>query len=105
MLLQPTPLAKHKEEEKVQTMTIELEDAIYQGQVSGGLPHGKGTKKWKDGTTYEGDFVNGKMEGTGVWCKNGNEYKGEFKNDMFNGRGVITYSNGETYEGEFKDGK
>ena len=47
-------------------MTIELKDATYQGQVSSGLAHGKGTKVWKDGTTYEGDFVNGKMEGTGV---------------------------------------
>ena len=55
---------------------IEFKDSIYEGQVKDGLPHGKGTKKWKDGTIYEGEFVEGMMEGTGERKKDGDEYKG-----------------------------
>ena len=41
------------------------------------FPHGKGSKKWKDGRTYEGDFTKGKREGTGVWVgNNGVRYSG-----------------------------
>ena len=57
-------------------MTIEMQDATYQGQVEDGLPHGKGIKKWKDGSTYNGDFVKGMMEGVGEWVKDGTKYRG-----------------------------
>ena len=57
-------------------MTIEMQDATYQGQVEDGLPHGKGIKKWKDGSTYNGDFVKGMMEGLGEWVKDGTKYRG-----------------------------
>ena len=56
--------------------TLQLEDATYEGQVLDGLPHGKGLKIWKNGKTYEGDFVKGMMEGIGVWKLNGLEYTG-----------------------------
>lgn len=31
------------------------------------LNQGKGKYVWLDGRTYEGDFVNGKMEGYGIF--------------------------------------
>ena len=86
---------KPKEEEKVnETKTLELEDASYEGQALDDLPHGKGTKKWKNGATYDGEFVKGIKEGTGEWKKNGQSYIGQFKNDKFNGRGVLRWPNG-----------
>ena len=38
---------------------------------------------WPDGGIYEGEFVNGKMEGKGIrnW-PNGNYYDGQFKNNL-----------------------
>ena len=76
-LLIPAPLEKQKEEEKICiTKIIEMEDANYEGQVKDGRPHGIGTKKWKDGTIYEGEFAKGVMEGTGEWKKNGDVYNG-----------------------------
>ncbi len=56
--------------------------------------------------TYEGEFVNDKMEGRGIktWIKNYRKYVGEFKNDEPNGYGTLTFQNGDIYEGEFKNG-
>ena len=72
LLPKPAPLEKTKNEEKfLITKTIEMEDASYEGQVQYGLPHGKGIKKYKDGSTYEGDFVKGMIKGTGEWKKDG----------------------------------
>jgi len=41
---------------------------------------------WTDGSKYEGQFVNGKMEGKGIktW-PNGNTYDGMFKNNLQHG--------------------
>ena len=73
----PVPPEKQKEEEKVcNTNTIVTDDATYEGQVKDGQPHGMGTKKWKNGTIYEGDFKKGLMEGKGEWKKNEEEYRG-----------------------------
>ena len=43
------------------------------------------------GSVYEGNFSNGKKEGTGVfrWA-NGDSYVGSFKNDLMEGKGVFT---------------
>lgn len=40
------------------------------------MKHGKGIFKWNDGKVYEGDFVKGKMEGTGVLSKGVELYEG-----------------------------
>lgn len=55
---------------------------------------------------YEGEFVNGKMQGKGVktWINNNRRYVGEFKNDEPNGYGTLTFFNGDVYEGEFRNG-
>lgn len=37
----------------------------YIGEFKDGLPHGKGTYRWKNGDFYEGNWVNGQREGNG----------------------------------------
>ena len=38
---------------------------LYIGEFKEGLPHGKGTYRWKNGDFYEGEWANGKKQGTG----------------------------------------
>ena len=37
----------------------------YIGEFKDGLPHGKGTYRWKNGDFYEGNWMNGRREGSG----------------------------------------
>lgn len=51
-------------EKKIQK--IKFNDDIYEGEVVGEVPHGKGKLTFKNGTGYyEGDFANGKFHGIG----------------------------------------
>ena len=51
---------------------------------------------------YEGDYINGKREGKGIYIYNsGDKYEGEYKNDLKDGYGIYTYSNGDVYEGYY----
>lgn len=57
-----------------------------------------------DNGYYEGDVVDGKKHGKGVWCFNdGRRYSGEFVNDKIQGKGVFYYSLGHTYMGTWSD--
>jgi len=105
----------------------------YKGEISKGIPNGKGTliyKNMKENKiyTYIGDFVNGKREGNGnltsndnlyiyegEWKdnkKNGNgqllnngiQYTGKFNNDIYDGYGCLVCKNGDVLEGDFIKG-
>lgn len=54
--------------------------------ISGNCQNGQGIKKYDDGSTYDGDFVNGLREGRGTYTySSGDIYSGEWKNDQFKG--------------------
>ena len=38
----------------------------YKGEMQAGRPHGKGITQFKNGDTYEGNYVKGKRQGQGV---------------------------------------
>jgi hypothetical protein len=78
--------------------------------------HGKGKISFKNGDKYEGYFVNGNMEGKGVYYYykrdrlNREKYEGDFIKNKKEGRGVLSFncSTGfcyERYEGGFKNDK
>lgn len=121
--------------EKIKTFKIELEnppdgkrlisfskqEVVYTGETtlveSGEIPHGKGRCVWEDNkATYEGDWVDGKMSGYGVYYIDREfislfgdfdswTYEGCFENGMFHGHGVQkSVKNGWSYDGEWKDG-
>ena len=51
--------------------------------------HGVGTMIWPDQSRFEGDFLNGKIEGRGTkYFSNGNKYIGQWKDDAMHGSGV-----------------
>lgn len=78
----------------------------FEGQMKHGMKSGKGKDIRSDGSTYIGDFLNGRAHGIGtIKFANGNLYEGTLKNGTLNGRGVLTWVNGDHYEGDFVDGK
>lgn len=76
----------------------------------GKIYNGKGKVRYdRDRSNYQGEFKDGKKNGTGIYITYGNisgtdTYEGKFKDDVFiNGKYYI--NNKLIYEGEFKDGK
>ena len=81
----------------------EIKRVKYIGQVLNGVPEGKGTMYWNEGSRYEGDWKNNKKEGKGIlYWSSGNRYEGEFKNGAYDGKGIMYYTDGDRYEGEWK---
>lgn len=77
----------------------------YEGEFLNGKPHGKGKITYTSGSVYEGDFVENKCHGTGtIRYADGHTYTGEWKEGQITGTGKLVYKNGDTYEGEFLEG-
>ncbi|XP_058017214.1 MORN repeat-containing protein 1 [Ahaetulla prasina] len=78
----------------------------YEGQWKEGKKHGHGKLLFKDGSYYEGEFVEGEIVGYGLryWASTGNIYSGQFLFGELHGHGVFHYGNGSKYEGEFSYG-
>ncbi|XP_073770101.1 MORN repeat-containing protein 5 isoform X5 [Danio rerio] len=57
------------------------------------------------GSSYDGDYNNGRMEGTGEYTiPTHTRYVGEMKDGMFHGKGVLHFPNGSKYEGTWEKG-
>ena len=76
------------------------ENFKYEGQFKDGFYHGLGKGKvYKDKYSeflYEGNFIEGKMEGNGKLFYEGGKsifYEGTFKDNDLNGKGIIYYFN------------
>ena len=66
--------------------------------------HGSGKIVFKDGFSYEGEWVNGQREGEGV-ARYTTVYEGAFVNGQHEGIGTIRTPDGYTYTGEWKAGE
>jgi hypothetical protein len=68
--------------------------------------NGNGKAKYMNGDTYDGNYVDGKRQGPGVYTyrKNKATFKGEFEQNIKTGKGRVTYKEGY-YEGFFENGK
>nr|XP_054114688.1 MORN repeat-containing protein 1 isoform X10 [Callithrix jacchus] len=78
----------------------------YEGEWKGGKKHGHGKLLFKDGSYYEGAFVDGEITGEGRrhWAWSGDTFSGQFVLGEPQGRGVIEYKAGGCYEGEVSHG-
>ncbi len=69
------------------------ERTIYRGQVYNGTMHGFGTLKWKDGSTYEGYWVQNVQNGFGTFTypKSSivHQYRGRWQNGRRHGDGIV----------------
>lgn len=99
------------ESSKSSIVTITFDTGnVYNGLVKNKRPHGYGTMKYKNGDSYEGDWVDGVSDGNGKefvvedikdGIVSGHTYTGQFKNNMRNGKGTMIYSDGNKYEGDW----
>jgi hypothetical protein len=82
------------------------------------LALGDGEAKYPDGSTYKGQFRDGKKHGHGymMWPDGDDrtlsqggtisaKYNGEWRGDLKHGHGVYYYANGNVFEGNWVDGK
>ena len=76
---------------------------IYEGRFINGELNGKGI--FKNGKNiYEGEFINGERHGFGDFTTETYHYKGEFKNNKMDGKGEIDfYEDSQRYEGTFSE--
>lgn len=95
---------------KATSVKMILKDGTtYEGDVKNGKLNGDAHIKYKNGDTYEGSVKKGRKSGRGTYkWKNGADYDGEWKKDQMSGLGIYTYpskSKGLSLRGKFKNGK
>ena len=113
-------------EGEVDAVEVKMEDGNYVGSVDRRIrPHGRGTATYNDGSTYTGEFKNGRRHGRGHYSKPTGRafeveftadksledtmkarcvtYDGDWRNGKRNGHGVGVDKNGEEYCGYWKD--
>ncbi len=74
----------------------------YEGNFVDGLFHGQGRLASASSGVYRGNFVAGEMEGQGeLVYADGSRYSGEFKANQFQGKGKLNYPDGSYYLGDF----
>eukprot|EP00802_Teleaulax_amphioxeia_P023494 Tamp_24080.p4 GENE.Tamp_24080~~Tamp_24080.p4 ORF type:complete len:104 (-),score=25.13 Tamp_24080:286-597(-) len=70
----------------------------YSGAYAAGLPHGKGTYRFKNGNIYEGEYQDGKICGHGsIRFPDNRRFEGEFKDNKKNGFGRYEGANGSLH--------
>ena len=85
--------------------------STYVGEFKDGKRHGQGKHTWSniDGSTdkqYVGEYENGEKNGYGFMLfTDGGNYLGGWKDGIYNGQGKYTFPNGTVFEGEWKNGR
>jgi hypothetical protein len=75
--------------EAVRGVAVTAGGERYEGELKNLQRHGQGKLRFKNGTIYEGGFVENRMEGYGALLyTDGGRYEGEWRNSMPNGRGT-----------------
>ncbi|MCB1324918.1 MAG: hypothetical protein H7A21_18175 [Spirochaetales bacterium] len=79
--------------------------ALYEGDFVDGVLEGQGIMLWADGRRYEGEWRNGRQEGQGTMTwPDGRRYEGEWRGGQPHGYGKLTYPDGLTVSGRFANG-
>lgn len=79
--------------------------SVYQGELLGGRPNGRGRLEIRSGEVFEGDWVDGRLHGSGLHIDAaGNRYEGEFAAGVAQGPGRLMARTGEIFSGAFRNG-
>jgi hypothetical protein len=91
------------------TLTLSSGENIgtsYLGQYKNGKAHGQGKTSWSNGDSHTGSYKKGNTDGLGtkIWS-DGSQYIGHFLDNKRHGQGKYTYLDGRTREGTFVNGR
>jgi len=89
------------------TYTWRTTGVKYEGPFVASHINGNGKFSWPDGSTYEGELVNGKRHGEGIYVAPGGipTYEGQWCMGKRNGKGKLAYdSKGSLYDGQWSEG-
>jgi len=77
----------------------------YKGEFSNGQYHGKGSERGLS-ENYTGEYKNSKKNGKGkiTFKKTGNQFEGDFLEGKMNGFGEFKWNTGDKYIGAIKEG-
>ena len=90
------------EEAEIEQQTPEVQT----GCIVGDCQNGEGTMLFADGSKYEGNFGNGKINGYGTYFyANGSKYIGEWKEGYYNGEGTKYYGPEDVRVGLWQNGE
>ncbi|XP_072010643.1 ALS2 C-terminal-like protein isoform X2 [Engystomops pustulosus] len=84
-------------------------NAVYEGDMSWGKPHGTGTLRWPNGRNYTGDFKYGQEDGFGICLipdASGDRYdcyKCHWRSGAIQGYGICEFADESVYKGYYKD--
>ena len=79
--------------------------STYTGQFLDNNIHGKGIYLWNNGRTYDGHWVKGKMHGNGIFSwPEGRLYNGHYFEDKKHGKGTLIWPDGKKYTGNWVNG-
>jgi hypothetical protein len=80
-----------------------VDGAIYEGDMLNGVIEGQGRMLWNSGDRYEGSFKNGLAHGQGRFeGVDGTWYEGAYSEGAITGVGTMYYSEEQQYTGEMK---
>ena len=79
---------------------------FYEGEFHNGKCNGSGVYSFVVNGKYEGDWVDGRYDGYGIesWAK-GSKYRGQYKQGLRHGYGVYKFYTGDSYAGEWCNGQ
>eukprot|EP00483_Globobulimina_turgida_P000005 UN00005 len=79
----------------------------FEGEFMDGKKNGKGVYFWKDlQATYDGEWSMDTRKGDGKFTySDGSHYEGEWDNNYRSGKGTYIYANGDSYCGEYINGQ
>ena len=83
---------------------LEMEDGLYSGEATAGVPHGYGKMSFRNGDRYVGNWKFGKMDGEGILYKGyGTRFEGKFYDGKRMSGKEIDTDNKVTFEGSYRD--
>lgn len=88
-----------EEKSKAEFGVINYDNGLYEGDIINGKRNGHGIFRNNNGVRYDGEWVNDAKHGHGIlYLPNGKRYDGEWVNDLIQGHGIYYYPNGTKIE-------